>query len=51
MQDTATNTNSSSQRIRQLAAIMFADMTGYTAMMQEDEGKAKVLRDRQRKTL
>ena len=36
---------------RQLAAIMFADMTGYTAMMQEDEQKAKLLRDRQRQTL
>ncbi|HEX6191651.1 MAG TPA: hypothetical protein VFZ42_04770, partial [Chitinophagaceae bacterium] len=36
---------------RQLAAIMFADMTGYTAMMQEDEQKAKVLRDRQRSAL
>ena len=34
--------------VRQLAAIMFADMTGYTAMMQEDEHKAKILRDRQR---
>lgn len=36
---------------RQLAAIMFADMTGYTAMMQEDEQKARILRDRQRQTL
>ncbi len=36
---------------RQLAAIMFADMTGYTAMMQEDEQKAKQLRDRQRLAL
>ncbi len=26
---------------RQLAAIMFADMVGYTALMQEDEGKAR----------
>ena len=41
----------SSQRVRQLAAVMFADMTGYTALMQEDEQKAKILRDRQRQTL
>ncbi len=40
-----------SQQIRQLAAVMFADMTGYTAMMQEDEQRAKLLRDRQRTTL
>jgi adenylate cyclase len=40
-----------SQPIRQLAAIMFADMTGYTAMMQEDEQKAKTLRSRQKQTL
>lgn len=30
---------------------MFADMTGYTAMMQEDEAKATLLRHRQRQTL
>ena len=30
---------------------MFADMTGYTAMMQEDEAHATVLRQRQRQTL
>jgi adenylate cyclase len=36
---------------RHLAAIMFADMTGYTALMQENEQRAKLLRDRQRKTL
>ncbi len=41
----------SSGKVRQLAAIMFADMTGYTAMMHEDEQKAKILRDRQRQTL
>ncbi|HUR66322.1 MAG TPA: tetratricopeptide repeat protein [Chitinophagaceae bacterium] len=40
-----------SEPVRQLAAIMFADMTGYTAMMQEDEQRAKILRDRQRETL
>jgi adenylate cyclase len=37
--------------VRQLAAVMFADMTGYTAMMQEDEPRAKRLRDRQRQAL
>jgi tetratricopeptide (TPR) repeat protein len=36
---------------RQLTAIMFADMVGYTALMQEDEGRAKRLRDRQREVL
>ncbi|MBN1446684.1 MAG: tetratricopeptide repeat protein [Bacteroidetes bacterium] len=40
-----------SKEIRQLAAIMFADMEGYTAMMQEDEQRAKGLRDRYRKVL
>ena len=34
--------------LRLLAAIMFADMVGYTRLMQEDEQKAKDLRDRQR---
>jgi len=33
---------------RSLAAIMFADMVGYTKLMQKDESQAKVLRDRQR---
>ncbi len=41
----------SSPMVRQLAAIMFADMTGYTALMQEDEQKAKILRNRQRQVL
>ena len=40
-----------SQQVRQLAAIMFADMTGYTAMMQEDEERAKTLRSRQKHAL
>lgn len=34
-----------------LASVMFTDMVGYTAMMQEDEAKAKSLRDRHRKIL
>jgi len=37
--------------IRMLAAIMFTDIVGYTAMMQEDEIKAIKLRDRCRKVL
>jgi len=36
---------------RILASIMFADIVGYTAMMQENEFEAKKLRDRFRKTL
>ncbi len=36
---------------RLLAAIMFTDMVGYTALMQEDEEKAKKNRDRHRKIL
>lgn len=34
--------------IRMLAAVMFADIVGYSKMMQEDESNAKFLRDRQR---
>jgi TolB-like protein/Tfp pilus assembly protein PilF len=37
--------------IRMLAAVMFTDMVGYTAMMQEDEDHAKLLRDRHRNVL
>ncbi|MEE9461943.1 MAG: NB-ARC domain-containing protein, partial [Bacteroidales bacterium] len=36
---------------RLLAAIMFTDMVGYTALMQEDERQAKQNRDRHRKIL
>lgn len=39
------------QPVRQLAAVMFADMTGFTAMMQEDEQLAKTQRVRQKKVL
>lgn len=46
-----TDTNSPAQEQRKMAAIMFADMMGYTAMMQEDEARARLLRSRQRKTL
>ena len=41
----------SKSQTRQLAAVMFTDMMGYTAMMQEDEQKAKSLRTRQRQVL
>jgi TolB-like protein/class 3 adenylate cyclase/Tfp pilus assembly protein PilF len=51
MQNPVSGIDTLSQRVRQLAAVMFADMTGYTALMQEDEQKAKLLRDRQRQTL
>jgi len=38
----------SSSRQRQLAAIMFTDIEGYTAIMQEDESKAVAFRERHR---
>ena len=37
--------------VRQLAAIMFTDMVGYTALMQKDEQLAKKMRDRHRSVL
>ncbi|HKR07318.1 MAG TPA: tetratricopeptide repeat protein, partial [Bacteroidia bacterium] len=51
MPDTKLHDEPSVQKTRQLAAIMFTDMTGYTALMQEDEKKAKILGTRQRTTL
>ena len=36
---------------RQLAAIMFTDIVGYTSLMQEDERKAKNIRDRHKEVL
>jgi TolB-like protein/Tfp pilus assembly protein PilF len=39
------------KKSRLLAAIMFTDMVGYTALMQKDEQKAKANRDRHRKIL
>ena len=37
--------------MRRLAAIMFTDMVGFTALMQEDEHQAKTIRDRHRDAL
>ena len=51
MEKPAIDTGVSGSEIRKLVAIMFADMTGYTAMMQEDEAKTKALRNRQQQTL
>jgi adenylate cyclase len=51
MQSPVIDSEASSPRVRQLAAIMFADMTGYTALMQEDEHNANILRGRQRQAL
>ncbi len=36
-------------RTRQLAAIMFTDIEGYTALMQQNEGKAIQVRDKHRR--
>ena len=37
--------------MRQLSAIMFTDMVGFTALMQDDEHRAKSVRNRHRDTL
>ncbi len=39
------------ESIRQLAAVMFTDMVGFTALMQKNETKAREDRDRHRKIL
>lgn len=49
MENPAIDTGTS--EVRKLVAIMFADMMGFTAMMQEDEAKAKVQRNHQQQTL
>jgi class 3 adenylate cyclase len=36
---------------RQLAAILFADIQGYTAIMEDDEAKAIIIRDKFQKVL
>ena len=36
---------------RQLSAILFADIVGFTALMQRDEDRARAQRDRQRESL
>jgi adenylate cyclase len=51
MDNPAIDNSTPGRQVRQLAAIMFADMTGYTAMMQDDERRAMILRDRQRQVL
>ena len=42
--------NKSMPQSRQLAAIMFTDIVGYTAMMQEDEASAMQLRHKLQKS-
>ena len=51
MEKPSIDKNAPDTQMRKLVAIMFADMTGFTAMMQEDEAKAKILRNRQQQTL
>ncbi len=51
MQDTSINTGGPITPMRKLVAIMFADMLGFTAMMQDDEAKAKILRNHQQLAL
>ena len=51
MPQSSTNIEVTTQKIRKLAAVMFADMMGYTALMGEDEKRAGILRNRQRHTL
>ena len=51
MEELKSNPEITSQQVRQLGAVMFTDMSGYTALMGEDEQKARILRDRQRVTM
>ena len=51
MEKPAIDSGATGSQTRKLVAIMFADMTGFTAMMQEDEARAKILRNRQQQTL
>ena len=46
MEEVTSTPEITGQKTRQLAAIMFTDMKGSTALMQEDEQKAKTLRNR-----
>ena len=39
------------KEIRQLAAVMFADIVGFTTMMQQDEEHARALRIRHRQVI
>lgn len=45
------NENKVEKEHRKLAAIMFTDIVGYTAMMQKDEEYAKTIRDKHRNVL
>lgn len=49
--DSSINTNSMFSGTRHLAAIMFTDIVGYTALMQKSESKAVSLRQRHREIL
>ncbi|MEQ9569876.1 MAG: adenylate/guanylate cyclase domain-containing protein, partial [Longimicrobiales bacterium] len=48
---TTTGADAPGGAVRQLSAIMFTDMVGYTTLMQEDEARARAQRDRQRTVL
>ncbi len=51
MGSTISQLNRMQKNVRQLAAIMFTDMVGYTALMQKNENKAIKNRKRHRKVL
>ena len=48
LDEVSSQKDGTSQRRHQLAAIMFTDIEGYTALMQQDEERAIVLRNRHR---